>query len=185
VITAAQLRSLRDQGDDAREMARLRARFAQVRVARRPFLLTAAEFDDVLRWKLRGQFVRQRGLREGNTEALIRMLTQTACALKHSDPEYELELRFGLLGTLRGVGVPVASAVLGLVFPQNYAVIDYRGWRQIMGDEQSAFSLPDYKRYLAAVSELATELAWDLPTVDVALWEIDRRQGAPVTDEAD
>lgn len=177
VITAEDIVPLRGQGEDAAEMERLCAKFAQVRVARRPFVLTAGEFEDILKWKLRGQYVRQRVLREANTELLVRAVTQAALAIRHDDPEYALELRFGILCTMRGVGVPVASAALGLVNPHEYAVIDYRGWRQIFGGEQTAFTIPDYKRYLRQIRGLAETLAWSLPEVDLAIWEFDRRQG--------
>ncbi|WP_298482823.1 hypothetical protein [uncultured Chloroflexus sp.] len=40
------------------------------------------------------------------------------------------------------------STILALVFSEQSAVIDFRGWRQIFGEEKRTFSMADYKRYL-------------------------------------
>lgn len=185
MITAEQITPYRTANSDFAETMMLKEKFAELRVARRPFMLTKREFDEIIKWKLRGQYVRQRGLREANTEGLIRAVTAFALTLKHADWDYELELRLGILSTLRGVGVPVASAVLGLVFPETYAVIDGRGWRQVFGEEQATFSISDYKRYLLEVQRLAQELDWQVQEVDLALWEYDRQVSAGIETEAD
>jgi hypothetical protein len=185
VITAEQIAPLHTAGEDYAETERLKEKFAYARGARRPMLLTKAEFEDIVKWKLRGQYVRQRALREANTESLIRTITGVALTLRHPDPDYELELRLGILCTLRGVGVPVASATLALVYPTDYAVVDYRGWRQIFGEEQTTFSISDYRRYLREVQRLAEALDWPVQEVDLAIWEFDRRQSSgPVISEA-
>jgi len=139
--------------------------------------LTLDEFDRVLQWKLRGQYGRQRERRKANTDDVIRVVTGAALSIEHPDKDYEIELRFGILCTLRGVGVPVASAILALVFPERYAVIDFRGWRQVFGEERTAFSVSDYKRYLREIQNLAQELEWPVQEVDLAIWEYDRING--------
>ena len=101
-----------------------------------------------------------------------------ALTITHPDPGYELELRVGLLCTLRGVGVPVASAILALVYPEEYGVIDFRVWRQVFGEERSMFSISDYKRYLHEIHKLAKELAWTVQEVDLAIWGYDKEPGA-------
>ena len=147
--------------------------FAIVRASRQPLYLTADEFDDILRWKLKTQYGRQQVRRRANTEEVIRVVTGAALTVTHPDPDYELELRVGLLWTLRGVAVPVASAVLALVFPEDYGVIDFRNWRQVFGEEGSNFSITDYRRYLAELRRLAQELGWTVQEVDLAIWNID------------
>lgn len=145
---------------------------------RQPFYLTAAEFDKILKWKLRGQYGRQRERRKANTEDVIRTVTRTALTITHPDKEHEIELRVGILCAISGVSVPVASAVLALVFPEKYAVIDFRGWRQVFGKEKTTFSIPDYKRYLREIQRLADELGWPAQKVDLAIWEYDRANSA-------
>jgi len=85
----------------------------------------------------------------------------------------KLELRVGILCTLRGVGAPIASAVLALVFPEKYAVIDFRGWRQVFGAERRHGSLANYKRYLRDARRLALELGWPIQEVDLVIWHND------------
>ena len=181
MITAAQIAPLRTAATDYEETKRLKAKLARVRRERQPLYLTGAEFEEILRWKLGQQFGRQRRRRSTNTEEIIRAVTGLALTITHHDKEYELELRMGILCSLRGVAVPVASAVLALVFPSEYAVIDFRGWRQIFGEGETVFSIPKYKRYLREIRRLADELGWLAQEVDHAIWEHDRRnsgQGA-------
>ncbi len=167
----------RTTSDDYTLTEHLKSQFARLRRKRQPFYLTSAEFDEILQWKLRGQYGRQQERRKINTEDVIRAVTGLAFTISHPDEEYELELRMALLCSLRGVGVPVASAVLALVFPQKYAVIDFRGWRQVLGREKTTFSIPDYKRYLREIKRLADELGWPAQEVDLAIWEYDRVNG--------
>jgi len=175
MITAAQIAPLRTAAVDYEETRRLKEKLARVRRERQPLYLTAAEFEETLQWKLGQQIGRQRKRRSANTEEIIRAVTGLALTIAHSDKEYELELRMGILCSLRGVAVPVASAVLALVFPEEYAVIDFRGWWQVFGEGETVFSIPKYKRYLREVRRLADELGWPVQEVDHAIWEYDRR----------
>jgi len=177
MITAEQIAPFRTSSEDYGDTERLKARFAQLRRERQPFYLTRMEFEEILRWKLRGQYGRQQARRSANTEDVIKAITGVALTITHSDEDYELELRVNLLCALRGVGVPVASAVLALVYPERYAVIDFRGWRQVFGEEKAGFSIADYKRYLKEVRRLADQLGWLPQEVDLAIWAYDRKHG--------
>ncbi len=181
MITPDQLILYHTTSDDYNLTKHLKSLFARLRLERQPFHLTYDEFDQILKWKLRGQYGRQQEWRKANTEKVIRTITSVALTISNPDEEYELELRMGILCTLRGVGVPVASAVLALVFPEKYAVIDFRGWRQVFGKEKTAFSIPDYKRYLREIQRLADELGWLVQEVDLAIWEYDRVNGFKAT----
>lgn len=174
MITATQLVTHRTSSDDYDVTKELKAHFALVRRERHPPHLTAEEFDRILRWKLRGQYGRQQEMRKINTENVIRVVTGAALSISHCNEYYETELRVSILCSLRGVGVPVASAVLALVFPEKYAVIDFRGWRQVFGEDRRTFSISDYQRYLQEVERLAIELGWPVQEVDLAIWEYDR-----------
>ncbi|MCD6290720.1 MAG: hypothetical protein J7M34_09485 [Anaerolineae bacterium] len=174
MITAEQIAPFRTSSEDYDHTEHLKARFAQLRRERQPFYLTGAEFDEILRWKLGGQYGRQQARRAANTEEVIRAVTGVALTITHRDEDYELELRVNLLCALRGVGIPVASAVLALVYPERYAVIDFRGWRQVFGEEKAGYSIADYKRYLKEVRRLADQLRWCPQEVDLAIWAYDR-----------
>lgn len=175
MITSAHIKHLRHKSVDYDETRGLLSRFADIRATRQPLFLNADDFDIILRWKLGSQYGRQRRWRLANTDEVIRAVTGVALTVTHPDPNYELELRVGLLCTLRGVAVPVASAILTLVFPEAYGVIDFRVWRQVFDDERSGFSIPDYQRYLNVIRSLAQELDWTVQEVDLAIWELDRQ----------
>lgn len=176
MLTARDLRPFYQRAQDVRAAEQLKTEFARKRQEQVPFYLTAVELESILRWKLRGQYDRQARRRRANTDALIRAITRCAFEVSHPDPAYELELRVGILMSLRGVGVPVASAVLALVRPDQYAVIDFRGWRQLFGEERHSFTIGDYRRYLARVRALARRLDWPPQEVDLAIWAYDMAQ---------
>ena len=175
MITVEDIRNLRTASRDYQKTQMLKTNVAQALCGRTPSYLTIQEFDDILHWKLRGQYNRQCERRSANTENVVRAVTGLALSIHHDDKDYELELRFKILCALRGVEVPVASAILALVFPDTYAVIDFRGWRQVFGEERRSFSVSDYKRYLDKVRILAQELGWPVQEADLAIWEYDLR----------
>ena len=175
MINADVIRVYRRTAADFDEAEQLKEHLHSLKQVRNPFYLDLNDFDRILRWKLRQQYARQKSLRSKNTEGIIKDITCLAFNISHEDEDYELEFRLRLLTTLRGVGIPVASAVLALCYPEQYAVIDFRGWRQIFGVEKRNFSINDYKRYLKEIKILAAELGWLPQEVDLAIWEYDRQ----------
>lgn len=178
-ITATQIVDLRNIQEDFEGTERLKNMFQYLRNNRQPFFLNEDEFDNVLRWKLRGQYGRGKVIRAVNTDKIIRSVTGLALTITNDDYEYELELRLSILCSLRGVAVAVASAILALTYPERYAVIDFRVWRQLYDHEHknSTFSIVEYKQYMQKINKLAQELGWFPQEVDAAIWEYDRRYG--------
>lgn len=176
MIRAKQIASLRGKSEDTQAARDLEEHFRRLRAKRPEVFLTPEDLDQVLRWKLRGQYGRQERLRLANTPEIIEAVTRLALNIDHIDPDYRDELRVHTLCALRGVGIPVASAILAVVYPEEYAVIDFRGWRQVFDEPRSAFTIGDYLRYLAHVRRLAKQLGWPVREVDEAIWEFDRRQ---------
>lgn len=176
MIEPGDLTDLRTAAPDYEETERLKARLGRLRTSRTPFCLTAEELEPVFRWKLGSQYGRVRKQLARNMVAAYQIVTRAAFEISDfDDPNRELELRVGLLCSLAGVGIGIASAILALVEPDRYCVIDFRGWRGVFGDRKSAFTVDDYKRYLAEVRRLARVLAWPVQEVDLAIWEHDRR----------
>ena len=175
MITADDLRPLHENNVDAQDTIDLRTAIASLRQKRQPLFLTKDELESILIWKLGRQLGRNRARRAANTDELIRAITGLALTIEHADKEYELELKVALLCALRGVEIAIASAVLAMVFPDQYAVIDFRGWRQLFGGEGSAFTIANYKQYMREIRRLASELGWTPQQVDHAIWEYDRR----------
>ncbi|MDA8250791.1 MAG: hypothetical protein M0Z28_16685 [Rhodospirillales bacterium] len=164
-----------EQAPDFKKTQELLALFADLRKTRRPLNLTTDEFDKVLRWKLCGQYGRTKKHHAGNSDELLRNITQCTFSISHDERDYRLQLRTGLLCVLRGVGVPVASAILALTHPEDYGVIDVRGWRQVFGGKRTQFSVSDYLRYMKELWRLADELGptWSPQKVDYAIWVYD------------
>jgi hypothetical protein len=176
-VRANDIRPLRTASPDYAATEALKAAFRELRNKRRPFFLTAQELDDVFHWKLRGQYGRTKRHRAMNSEAAYRAATQTAFSILDPDVDRECIARLAALTSLHGVGVPVASAILALVDPGEYCVVDFRGWRQVFCKERASFLASHYLRYRAEVAQIATSLGWTVQETDLAIWEYDRRNG--------
>ena len=156
-------------------------RFNELKEKRKPFYLSAADMDDIFTWKLRTQKPRTQKHRESNTPEKIEEITKAAFALRDEDNERETENRLKILTNLGGARIPVASAILTLTFPDKYAVIDFRNWRQVFedrtdkgpGNKKSNFSTKEYTKYLQAVKQVAERFEVTPQHIDIALWKMD------------
>lgn len=175
LITARQIRPLRTAAPDFEDTEQLKKTMKGLRKKRHPLFLTARDLEAVFRWKLGSQYGRQKTLRGSNSDSTYRAVTRAAFAVKSDDRDNELVVRTGVLVALRGVGVPVASAILALADPDSYCVIDFRGWRAAYGELRRDFSIPQYRRYRNDVTALANRLRWSTQETDLAIWELDRR----------
>ena len=135
--------------------------------------LTLEDFDEVLRWKLRGQYGRNAHHRQRLTDEAVRAVTKAAFDVRLTQKELELQIRVGVLTVLPGVGVPVASAILALVDPETYGVLDFRAWRQVFPKKQVDYSVSGYLRYMQKIWPLVDELQWTAQEVDLAIWQYD------------
>jgi len=176
-ITPAQFIPYRNNYDDYEETQQLLTSFQTLRTNRHPFYLNEQEFERILRWKLRGQYGRGTEVRRHNTDHIIRTISETVFRIQHENDDYETKMRISMLSTIPGVSIPVASAVLTLVEPTRYTVIDFRVWRQMFDEDKRIFSYSDYARYRSRVMLFAGELQWTPQEVDAAIWEYDRRHG--------
>jgi hypothetical protein len=175
------LRPLRDAAEDYQETENLKHRLRNLKHQRPDFYLTSDELDCIFRWKLRGQY-RRIDFSE-NTDSGYRAITRAAFSIKEANAAYEATLRLKVLMSLPGVGIGVASAILALCDPDNYCVIDYRGWHAAFGEIRHEFEPSHYLRYLRKVKCLANALNWTpqgkVPDwspqeVDLALWVFDQ-----------
>jgi hypothetical protein len=97
---------------------------------------------------------------------------------------------------LNGVGVPVASAILTVIFPKHYCVLDYRAFRALLWITSKSFrfvnyielwnilenfrnyaTLESYTNYLEKIKNLATKHRISPRKIEMALWMYDKRKG--------
>ena len=117
------------------------------------------EFTAVARWKT----PRSRPAIAANSGSDIRQITAMAFAAPES-------LQHRALTLLQGVGVPTATALLAVAFPDRHTIIDVRSTGSLdrfgEWDGQGGYS-----RYLDACRGLATRLDVALRILDRALWQ--------------
>lgn len=175
MLKANQIQSLRGKAADIDETRRLQSYLQSRQLPSRPIELGLEEMEQVLRWKLRLQYGRGAGIRSANTDGVYRQVTRATFSLDTADRELTLTLRTSMLVVLPGIGVPVASAILALLLPGTYGVIDFRVWNQLYGATKHSFSVADYLTYMRDIWRLSDELGWSPQEVDLAVWERDRR----------
>jgi hypothetical protein len=71
---------------------------------------------------------------------------------------------------MRGVAMPLASAVLSMCFPKEFVVIDSLLWRSIFGRDKNSFSMGDYFRFLDFFSVLSEMCGLSLHDTEHLLW---------------
>jgi hypothetical protein len=179
VIDPEALRPFRGLAPDHDRTEHLKVRFRELRKQRKPFYLKTAELEDIFDWKLDGQYGRVARYLRKNTDSGYESITRAAFAINEDDVEYEARLRLGVLISLRGVDTRVASAILALVDPDRYCVIDFRGWRAAFRKKKLWFGIKDYLQYLREVREVSLVLGWCPQEVDEALWVYDKRKSRP------
>jgi hypothetical protein len=191
-VEAADLRAIRlksglhIEDDDWMTSEALKQHFAQAKLRRDPMFLTDDEFFRIAHWKLISQYGRAARHLEKNTADGIERVTAHAFSFSCSaDPDLELDVRVQTLRVLPGVGMGVASAMLALCYPESYAPIDFRVWRQLFGTDLNMFDLPEYRRNMARLRELVAELRdidpeghWTVQLVDYYCWERDKARTA-------
>lgn len=151
---------------------RLIQKFEYLKTIRKDFFLNEEDFNEILIWKLQNQQNRQSIIRQKNTAENIKLITQTAFALKHKDFNIETELKISTLCVLYGVGIPVASAILTICYPTKYAVIDYRNWQQIYltTKKKTNYTIKEYLDYLNRIIYLSNKFKFTRQEIDLAIW---------------
>jgi thermostable 8-oxoguanine DNA glycosylase len=130
------------------------------------------ELYEIARWKS----PRRANLVNENPDRVVHEVTEVAITLMACAPDYTVNL----LAVLKGIGIPTASAVLAVVDPKNFGIIDIRAWRTLSQwrpdrfpwKDSSSFLAKDYLCYLKAIQELAEASELSCREVDMALWHI-------------
>lgn len=87
-----------------------------------------------------------------------------------------------LLRTLHGVSVPMASAILTLVDPSRYGVLDIRVWQLLFAMDSVStnprgvgFTFKNWHDYLRRLRDHAREMGVSARTVERTLFEYHRK----------
>jgi len=148
-----------------------RALVRELRAARARGYLTRGELEAVCRWKS------PRAIRHvrANTPRQVREATRAALGAPSEERRLEALIR------LRGVSVPMASAVLTLLDPRRYGVIDIRVWQllhemgAVAGNRGGVGLGPgSWRQFLAVVRHFARRLGVKARDVERTLFDVHR-----------
>ena len=159
------------------------------RVLQQRGYLLKLEFVSIGKWKTRRQTPRyEKNEAEGVKNATMK-------AMKASQNK-----KLQILRKLNGVEVPVASAILTVIYPEKYCVIDYRTWRALhwlrILATKGQFTLDSYREYadfldtckrygkiasyhgfLNTLRAIGAERDMTPRQVEMALWKFDQKKG--------
>ncbi|MGH7375002.1 MAG: hypothetical protein ACREJY_12320 [Candidatus Rokuibacteriota bacterium] len=157
------------QAEEHPATAALIRRLAHVKGAGR---FTRAEFLAMCRWKS----PRARRHYEANSAAAIRRASDAALAAR-SERE-----RIEHLTALPGVSVATASAILTLIDPRRYGVLDIRCWqllfsiRSVSGNQRGrAFTVSQWEQYLTRLRGHARALGVSARMIEYTLFHCHRK----------
>jgi hypothetical protein len=133
---------------------------------------TRAEFCRMCHWKS----PRARHLWSANSSARIRAVSQQVLATRSE------RRRMELLTSLKGVGVPMGSAILTLLDPRRYGVLDIRAWQLLFAIRSvttnrrgQGFTIAQWEQYLTALRHHARRLRTTPRTIEYTLFQVHRK----------
>jgi len=143
----------------------------ELRAAKDRGYLTRSELQRVCHWKS------PRAIRHVRANTAWQVRAATGRALRCRDEEGRIKA----LLRLKGVSVPMASAVLTLVSPQRYGVIDIRVWKLLhrhgavtRNAEGVGLSTTNWQQFLAVIRHFARKLRVKARDVERALFDAHR-----------
>jgi thermostable 8-oxoguanine DNA glycosylase len=133
------------------------------------------EFLKIVRWKA------ARSLRRAHENSPEKVEEVSKRAFSTTDDRERIKI----LCELRGVAVRMASAILTIVYPEKYGVVDIRAWRALSdlnlleegkkNRDKNYYSIDDYLLYLDIIRQKAKEYGITPREVDKALWKYDEK----------
>ena len=143
----------------------------ELRAAKNRGYLTRSELQKACYWKS------PRAIRHVRANTAWQVRAATARALRCRDDEGRIEA----LLRLKGVSVPMASAVLTLVNPRRYGVIDIRVWQILhehgavtRNSEGVGLSANNWRQFLAVIRHFARKLRVRARDVERTLFDAHR-----------
>ena len=139
----------------------------EMRAARKRGFLKKDEFIKICKWKS------ARPLRHYSANAAdnIEDVTKKAFRIPYEKKKIEL------LTSLRGINIPTASAILAMIYPEKYGVIDIRVWKTLYkygvvknNLKGQGFSFKHWYRFLMILRDYAKKLGVSCRTVEITLF---------------
>jgi thermostable 8-oxoguanine DNA glycosylase len=144
----------------------------ELRHVKRAKQFSRSEFIKMCRWKS----ARAIHHYERNTPATIRRTSREVLRTRDE------RRRLALLTRLKGVSVPTASAILTLIDPERYGVIDIRAWQLLfrIGSVRKkpsgiGFRPAEWEEYLSILRDHARALGVPVRRVELTLFEYHRK----------
>ncbi len=138
--------------------------------------LNAFDFYAIVTWKSNRSISKvKNGLIAAKLTPTALMAKVSACA---SDRDRMLEL-----DKVAGIGVPIASAILTVCYPNRFTILDYRAWealllfhfkkanRQTMPNDIDGY----FNIYLPACRAMATKHKMTLRELDKSMWGLSKQ----------
>ncbi|TMQ59287.1 MAG: hypothetical protein E6K76_05430 [Candidatus Eisenbacteria bacterium] len=170
-LSFASLESLIRQHLSTTEEESTSALIRRLRSARARGHLTRTELRAIGRWKS----ARAIGQMAANSPARVRRATKMALRTRSE------RIRLQALLSLRGVSVPMASAILTLLYPRRYGVIDIRVWQLLHGvgavtrkPNGVGFTYDHWNEFLSIVRSFAKKHGVKARDIERALFEAHR-----------
>ena len=139
-----------------------------LRGVRRRGSFTRGQFRAMCRWKS----PRARLLWETNSAARVGAVSRAVLATRDEHRRMEL------LTSLRGVGVPMASAILTLIDPRRYGVLDIRAWQLLFAIRSvdtnrrgQGFTIAQWLDFLTALRHHARRLGVSARMIEYTLFK--------------
>ena len=133
---------------------------------------TRAEFRLMCRWKS----PRARHLWEANSPTRIGAVSREVLTTRSE------RRRMELLTGLHGVGIPIASAILTLIDPRRYGVLDIRAWQLLFSLRSvttnargQGFTIAQWEQYLSELRRHARTLRVSARTIEYTLFLYHRK----------
>lgn len=144
----------------------------RLRRVRRDGEFSRAEFLEMCRWKS------PRAIRhyKRNSPATIHRVSRAVLATRSERKRMEL------LTSLKGVSIPTASAILTLIDPERYGVLDIRVWQLLFAIDSvrrnprgRGFTFAQWHQYLRELRHYAREFRVSARAVELTLFRYHRK----------
>jgi len=133
--------------------------------------LTLSDLAQVVEWKFKDEPEKKKRVLElvsRNNEATVNRLSSQALSIPSCEDAY----RMNCLTLLEGVSPVLASVILAFFDPKQYAILDARVWKALLGNPPpNMLATPNYLKLLEAIRKTAAKQNLDVRLIDKALYK--------------